>query len=81
MEDKEIKDKLVEIIRPYVREESLLENMSEDTNFIQDLKINSSRLVDVILSLEDTFEIEIADEEVEGLTTIGAVIKLIRSKE
>ena len=80
MEDKEILAKLIEIVKPFVREESLLNNVNEDTQFIQDLNINSSRLVDVVLSLEDSFDITIEDEEVEELTTVGAVIKLVKSK-
>ena len=81
MDEKEIMDKLIQIVKPFVREEVLLEDMNKDTQFIQDLNINSSRLVDVVLSLEDTFDIAIEDEEVENLTTVGAVIDLVKSKK
>ena len=81
MEDKEILEKLLEIVKPFVREESLLKDVNKDTQFIQDLNINSSRLVDVVLSLEDTFDIAIEDEEVENLTTVGTVIELVKSKK
>ena len=35
---------------------------SETTHILDDLKVNSARLVDVVLAFEDEFDIEIADE-------------------
>ena len=67
MSNSETMNKLVELIKPFARNQEGLSNINDSTNFIQDLNINSSRLVDIILALEDTFDISISDEEAEKL--------------
>ena len=43
-------------------------------------KINSARLVDVVLAFEDTFDIEVADEDADAVETVGDAVRLIQSK-
>ncbi len=81
MEDKELKERLIKLIEPYVRNEDALAKIDESTEFIKDLNVNSSRLVDIILSLEDDFDISISDEEAEKLMTVGDVINLLKDKK
>ena len=81
MEDKEIMDRLVKLIQPYVRNEDALAKINERTEFIKDLDVNSSRLVDIVLSLEDDFDISINDEESENLVSVGDVINLLKDKK
>ena len=73
-------DKIIAMVKPYVRDEEALANISENTSFLEDLQINSSRLVDIVLSLEDDFDISIEDEEVGDLSTVGSVIELLQKK-
>ena len=81
MTEEEIRNKLVGIIKPYVRDASLLEKIQDETDLIEDLQINSSRVVDIVLALEDDFDIEIPDDEAtEGIQTIGEIVKLVKSK-
>ena len=40
-------------------------NITPNTDLLQDLKINSAHLVDIILDTEDAFDIEISDEDAE----------------
>ena len=47
------------------------------TNILEDLKVNSARLVDVVLAFEDDFDIEIADEDVDSVNTVGDCVSLI----
>ena len=51
-----------------------------DTNILDDLKVNSARLVDVVLEFEDAFDIEIADDDVDTVETVGDAVTLIESK-
>ena len=51
-----------------------------DTNILDDLKVNSARLVDVVLAFEDAFDIEIADEEVDNVNTVGDCVRLVIAK-
>ena len=45
--------KLKAIVKPYVKDQEAFENLTEDTDFINDLKINSANLVDVVLDVEE----------------------------
>ena len=44
---------LQKIVKPYVQDQNAFNNLSEETDFINDLKINSANLVDVILDVEE----------------------------
>lgn len=81
MEDKEILETLTKIITPFVRNTEALASLNASTRFVDDLDINSSRLVDTALKLEDEFDITIEDDEIDNLQTVGDTIKLIQSKK
>ena len=80
MNNKELIAKLKEIVLPYVQDEEAFKNLSEETTFIQDLKINSANLVDVILDVEDVFDIRIENEEMEQMISVKAAMDIITSK-
>ena len=68
------------IIQPYVQDNEAFTNLSEDTDFIKDLKINSANLVDVVLDVEDQFDITVDNEEMEKMLTVNAAIEIIKAK-
>jgi acyl carrier protein len=76
----EIVEKLKNIIKPYVNKPEALEGLNEDTEFIKDLEINSANLVDVVLDVEDEFDIRIENEEMEKMLSVGASLEIIKSK-
>lgn len=80
MEQSEIMKKVVEILTPWVKNEDALAAVSMETNILEDLKVNSARLVDVIIAFEDEFDIEIEDEDVDSVNTVGDAVVLISSK-
>lgn len=45
-----------------------------------DLNIDSLDSVEVVLELESEFNIKISDEEIEGLKTVGDIVKLLETK-
>ena len=53
------------------------DNMTPGTKIADDLGADSLDLVDPLMSIEDEFGVEIPDEEVENLTTIGEVVDYI----
>lgn len=85
MERQEIKEKLTGIIKPYVQNEAAFAKMTEDTNLLMDLEVNSAHLVDIILDMEESFDIEIDDDAAEEMMTVGEAIniseKLISEKK
>ena len=80
MEQKEIMGSVVKILTPWVKNEDALAAVSMETNILDDLKVNSARLVDVVIAFEDEFDIEIEDEDVDSVNTVGDAVKLIGSK-
>lgn len=80
MNDKEIFDKVVSILTPYARNKDALSAVANETSILKDLKVNSSRLVDIVLAFEDEFDIEIADGEADKVRTVGAAVDLIKAK-
>jgi acyl carrier protein len=63
-----------------VTDEEAFGNLTEETDFIKDLKINSAHLVDIILDVEDEFDIEIEDEAMEKMLTVKAALAVIEEK-
>jgi acyl carrier protein len=80
MEQKEVFEQVVKILTPYVKNQDALEAVALETHILDDLKVNSARLVDVVLEFEDAFDVEIADEDVDKVETVGNAVELIQSK-
>lgn len=66
-----------EILRPYVQNLSALDTLSDETDFIKDLKINSANVVDVFLDTEEKFDIEMSNESLENIKNVGDAINAI----
>lgn len=80
MNNEQIIEQLKEIIRPYVQDQSALETLTETTDFINDLKINSANLVDVILDIEEKYSIVIDNESMERMINVAAAMDIIKTK-
>jgi acyl carrier protein len=80
MEQSEVMEGVVKIITPWVKNQDALASVAMETNILEDLKVNSARLVDVVIAFEDEFDIEIADEDVDTVNTVGDAVNLIMSK-
>ena len=50
-----------------------------EASFIDDLSADSLDVVELIMTMEDEFGIEVAEEDVESLTTVGAAVEYIKS--
>ena len=71
---------LTEIVKPYVQDQEAFLKMNEDTDFLNDLKINSANLVDVVLDIEDKYDIEIDNESMESMLNVKASLVVIEAK-
>jgi len=80
MDNAEIMERVVKILTPWAKNDQALANVSMETNILEDLKVNSARLVDVVIAFEDEFDIEIADEDVDSVNTVGDAVTLISDK-
>lgn len=80
MERAAVQSEIIRIATPFVKDPAALQNVTEATRLIDDLKVNSARLVDIILSFEDSFDIEIDDDEADKIITVANAIDMVIAK-
>ncbi|GAA3960948.1 hypothetical protein GCM10022246_12770 [Pedobacter ginsengiterrae] len=80
MDKKEIIAELREIVSLYSENQDSLENINEHTDFITDLKINSANLVDIVLDIEEKFNISIDNDSMARMLNIKATVEVIETK-
>jgi len=51
-----------------------------EASFADDLDADSLDLVELVMALEDEFDVSIEEEELEGITTVAKAVDLVRSK-
>ncbi len=55
------------------------DKITADTDLQEDLGADSLDVVDLLMSIEDEFDIEIPDEEIENIKTVGALVSYIEA--
>jgi acyl carrier protein len=80
MNKQETIEKLKKIIKLYIQNPEAIDNITEETDFINDLKINSANLVDVILDIEEAFDIIIDNDSMERMMNLKAALQIIETK-
>jgi acyl carrier protein len=75
-------DEIYQIVRKIVATKAELEEdaISMDSDFRNDLNISSIVIVSIVLAVETEFGLEISDEEIVTLTTIGEAVRFIVGK-
>ena len=69
-------DEVKEIISKYTE----AENITEDLSLTQDLKLTSLDVVSMVGEFEDAFDIEIADEDVMQIKTVGDILEYLKKR-
>jgi acyl carrier protein len=72
----EILKKLQVMILPYIKNQSI--NMDDD--LVSDLGLDSLDMIDIIVQIEDSFDIKFADTELNELKVVGDLIEKIHLK-
>jgi len=81
MSDKEqMISELKAIVKPYIQDQNAFDNLNEDTDFINDLKINSANLIDVILDVEEKYNIVLDNDSMDKMLNIKAALEVIITK-
>lgn len=57
------------------------EEVSMESSFIDDLGADSLDIVELLMALEEEFDIEIPDEEAEKLSSVGDVVEYIKNNQ
>jgi len=80
MDEQQIFTEITGILKNYTKDTTLLDKATAETHILKDLKVNSARLVDVIIRCEDVFGVTIDDDEADKIRTIGDAIALVKKK-
>jgi acyl carrier protein len=54
--------------------------VTETARFKEDLDADSLDLVELVMGLEERFDIEVPEEDLEGVTTVGQAVDLVLAK-
>lgn len=77
-EKKTMLEKIKEMVAEQLNVDA--EEISAETSFKDDLGADSLDLFELVMALEEEYEIEIPSEELEKITTVGAVMDYLKSK-
>lgn len=56
------------------------DKVTMDSSIAEDLGADSLDVVDLVMSLEEEFDVEIPDEDVENIKSVGDIVKYIEAK-
>lgn len=70
-----MKERILEIIAEQFNMD--VNELDEDMNFQEDLNADSIELVELVMTIEEEFETEVSEEDLEKLKTIGDVIDFV----
>ncbi|MBZ0235450.1 MAG: acyl carrier protein [Deltaproteobacteria bacterium] len=79
MNEQQIFSEVVTILTPFVKANA--GNITADSSILKDLQVNSARLVDIVIEIEDKFGIEVKDEDADSIRTVGDAVSLVLAKQ
>ena len=77
-ESREMLERVIEIIKEQLNYEG--SDITEETSFKDDLGADSLDLFELVMAFEGEYGVEIPSEDLEQITTVGAVIEYMKSK-
>ena len=77
MQNESVFADVVKIIAPFAKNAAALAAVSPATNIHNDLQVNSTRFVDIVLAMEDKFGLQISDEDADKIATVDDAVKLV----
>lgn len=80
MTSEEIFAKLEPIVRAYLPDDVEIKEINPKSDLTQQLNINSAHLVDIVLDIEDSFDVEFKNEDMEGMRNLEDTIHIIQKK-
>jgi acyl carrier protein len=80
MKTDEITMKLRDIVKTYLPEDVKPEAIQMNSHLMMDLGINSAHLVDIVLDVEDAFDITLDEKDMEAMQTVEAAVDIVNEK-
>ncbi len=81
MDEKEKYEKLKNIVKIYLPDDVSIGDVNLNSNFTTELNINSANLVDIVLDVEDEFDIRLENEDMDGMQTVKDALAIIDKKQ
>ena len=76
--NKMVFDKIKEIIASKIQVDE--DKITPETSLMKDLEADSLDAVEIIMGIEEEFDIEIPDSAAEGFVNVGDIVKFVESK-
>lgn len=73
-------DTLKGIIKIYLPEDVSTSDITKESNFVSELNINSANLVDIILDVEDAYDIKLENEDMDQMKTVKDALRIVSQK-
>lgn len=71
-------ERVVEIVKEQLNLEDA--SITMETSFKDDLEVDSLDLFELVMALEEEYDVEIPSEDLEQITTVGAVVEYLKNK-
>ena len=78
MEETDMLEKLIEIVAEQLHVEET--EVKPETDFKEDLRADSLDLFELVMALEEEYDVEIPTEDLEKVTTVQAVLDYLKQK-
>lgn len=75
----QVRTAFIELIKPHVRIEDK-STITDSNLLVNDLRVNSTRFVDIILGVEERFKITVPDDDMERFDRVGDAVDFICQK-
>jgi len=73
-----MQDKIVKIVQEATKAEA--DKITPETNFVEDLNLDSLDMVELMMKVEDEFGVEIPEDDTDGLKTVQDVVNYLEKK-
>ncbi len=73
----EIQQKVLDLLSKYQGRGASKSSLTESSSLVDELAINSARMIDIVLDLEDEFGVTIDDSKLPGLVKVSDVVSLV----
>jgi acyl carrier protein len=80
MLEEEKYQKLKDIIKIYLPEDVNVTDIQLNSHFMNNLNINSANLVDIVLDVEDAFDIRLENDDMDQMQTVNDAMAIINTK-
>ena len=78
MDQSQIQSKLVDLLVDELGLER--DKITMEAKFEEDLEVDSLGVVELLMALEDNFDVKIPDDEAEKITTVGEAVDVVAAK-